>query len=144
MTCWKAGGGPVGAPPGWSAGGAAPRWASTCGAGGSGLGYFDRRGRPITRSAWRHLSGLDAYGRVAIGAVSTHGRVGHVYTYWLGVARQAPRLIFETQLLPRPGGSALRWGWATEHDARLGHQQVCAWLTGTATMPAGLLPSRPR
>jgi|tagenome__1003787_1003787.scaffolds.fasta_scaffold20441201_2 hypothetical protein len=91
--------------------------------------YFDRRGRPIPKSVWQHLSQTHAYTHVAMDAVGVgaNGSIAHVYTFWLGVAEGYDRLIFRTALPPQ-GLPGLLWGWATETDACAGHRAVCACL----------------
>lgn len=98
--------------------------------------FVDRRGRVVSRPAWRRLSGCPDYTLVALDHPVSQGRPVQVHTFWLGVAGP-DELIFRT--VTSDGHGLLAWGWRCETDAREGHAAVCAWLRGQAARPAGLI-----
>lgn len=90
--------------------------------------YYDKKGEPLTRDAFvvlRQTAETD-YWRVAL--TENVGPMNvRVSTVWLGIDHNfgigAP-LIFETMVFhPRDSSELECRRWATEHDARIGHEE---------------------
>jgi len=103
--------------------------------------YYDRNGVPIT-STLRHgrmMQDLE-YRRIALDVIGT----ARVSTVWLGIdhnfGMHGPPIIFETMVFDMPDGWTASgdiagvwedrgcWRYATEEEARAGHEAVCAEL----------------
>lgn len=93
--------------------------------------YYGRDGQPMGHMEWAERFGHDRdYKRVALTQV---GELS-VSTVWLGLdhnfAGVGPPLIFETMIHDDAADDWLedQWRYASEADARAGHEQVVATL----------------
>lgn len=87
--------------------------------------YFDKAGRPISVYEWSRLFDDPVYRVVA----KTKVGEPEVSTVWLGIDHghgRAPHpILFETLVFPE---CKLMWRYATEDEARVGHEQAVAGL----------------
>lgn len=91
--------------------------------------FYDRQGQPITAEEADPLLGDITYKRVAGDTVVLDGQQLAVSTVWLAVdhnfSRQGPPLIFETMVFgDHPLAEDACWRYATEDEARTGHENV--------------------
>lgn len=94
-----------------------------------GIGYYDRKGRPLTLFQWARLREDNPDGYIFIGRTEVGPFV--VSTVWLGLdhnfSETGPPLIFETMIFGR-GGSDIEYceRYPTEEAALAGHDQAVA------------------
>lgn len=86
--------------------------------------HYDRAGEVIDDvMAWAALYEVDDYRRVAFDEVGDAA----VSTVWVGLDMRfwpgSPPMIFETMIFGGDHDGA-QWRWATEEQARAGHQRV--------------------
>jgi len=85
--------------------------------------FWDKSGAPLTLSQWCELFEDSRYCQIVFNIVEEGVTVS---TVWIGMNphRRNPPLIFETMIT----GPGLRgrnfWSWATEEEARAGHQRI--------------------
>lgn len=97
--------------------------------------WFDRDGKPITSDAWRQLF-LDSGGRTICHDRLEDGTL--IWTGWHGLAftwdaKDRPEIFHTFVLWQRDGDRKNKphtFPWATETEARVGHDQVVAMLRG--------------
>lgn len=90
--------------------------------------YYDINGQPITEEEWFYSRRTFSNRRIALTA--SHGI--RVSTVWLGLdhafdfgRRPHVPIIFETMVFGIDNNDNM-WRYATLHDARKGHWEVCA------------------
>jgi hypothetical protein len=92
--------------------------------------FYDRNGVPIKSTReWGRLREDESYYRIASDTIGETW----VSTVWLGIDmgfRGGTPIIFETMVFDAPDSweDAGCWRYATEEEARAGHEAVCAEL----------------
>lgn len=110
--------------------------------------WYDRQGNPIgSTRADMLLRNID-YRRIGGDTVIVDGATLAVSTVWLGVnynfAGDGPPLIFETMVFgEHPLADAACWRYATEDEARAGHENVVKALRA-ARLTAEALTDGPK
>jgi hypothetical protein len=91
------------------------------------LDYYDRNGKPISLDEWSQAYEDPALRRVGL---TECGEGVTVSTVWLGLdhnlSGKGPPLIFETMIFGAQGYRDEQWRYATEQEARTGHDFVVA------------------
>lgn len=94
---------------------------------------YDRDGVQIDMVQWSLLFEDKAYCRVAFDEIEGVS----VSTVWLGIDHNfygdGPPLIFETMIFGRELDQE-QWRYATEYDARVGHQKACDLVAWEASL----------
>ena len=100
--------------------------------------WYDRQGNPISSGRANTLLGNTDYKRIGGDTVIVEGRTLAVSTVWLGAnhnftSRSGPPLIFETMVFgDHPLAEDACWRYATEDEARAGHENVVNALRAAA------------
>lgn len=106
--------------------------------------WLDKEGNPITTEEWGRLKDDDEYYRIGLDTVGSYT----VSTVWLGLDHQfmegGPPLIFETMVFTNTAWNADRSEedheslldldcvrYSTEHEARVGHADMCTLIRAT-------------
>lgn len=110
--------------------------------------WYDRAGNPISAAQADPLFGNPEYKRVGGDTVIVDGATLAVSTVWLGVnynfTGDGPPLIFETMVFgDHPLAEDACWRYATEDEARAGHENVVKALR-TARLTAEALTDGPK
>lgn len=106
--------------------------------------YYDRDGQPIDATTWLTLFGQGlAYARVArttITSAADPNVTFDVSTVWLGVDHDffghgSPPIIFETMVFGDDSDDRTMTRYATEEQARKGHQDMVTIVVATMDDP---------
>lgn len=111
--------------------------------------FYDRQGQPITVEEADPLLTDNEYKRVAGDIVVLDGQQLAVSTVWLGVDhnfdRQGPPIIFETMVFGNhPLAENATWRYATEDEARTGHDNVVRALRAARLTEEALEQDAPK